>query len=286
MQGVEKMWSSVVAVLAQVKSFVLEKPWMALTCALALGMGYMYLQAAGAKERADRLALEKSNAVAEADSTKLKFENYRNSIGETLDIYSRRIVQTEVKNETLEDSLNTTLRSNSRLEAQIASLDTTVTGETTEDSVGVRQAEFEGYQEPYFYTALVTVPPPPETPEMSLHVESDPIPLQIFVGCGEPEDEIRPATLNVGTPDWAEVNLTDLSQDPDVCNPDLGGSVIGSSGLFNLGIDAEPVAGALGGAAAGYLLSDEDDDALANTAVGAATGGVSGWLLGKLGILK
>lgn len=134
--------------------------------------------------------------------------------------YERRVVQTELERDSIDQELNQVSRSRAQLSARIDSLRRQVRSDTTYLSNDVRYAEFNFYNEPYTVDASVSIPPPPEPADLEIDIRLDQIPFDVRIGCSG-DGEIRRASIGVTGPTWAEVQIEDVRQEPEVCNPQL-----------------------------------------------------------------
>lgn len=98
----------------------------------------------------------------------------------------------------------------------------------------------------------------------------DPIPLSVAVGCSEPTEvrDLRHAMVTVDGPDWASVSLSNVSAEPDVCNPQFG---VDRSQKRSWGLMGA-FTGGLAGGAAGLVAGDTWKDVAAGSVVGALLG--------------
>lgn len=142
-------------------------------------------------------------------------------LADSLRFFERRVLQVELERDSLDEALDQESRVRANTEARVDSLQTVIAStEVTEDSAGVRHASFNFYEEPFTVDAQVAMPPPPSPAKFDLNVKLDPIPLSFRVGCREnPNTDVKRAIIGITTPDWAEVELKDVQQEPGICNP-------------------------------------------------------------------
>lgn len=164
---------------------------------------------------AQRLATD--SVIAVNDTTR---ERDLETIGDLLRYFERRIVQTELERDALDEELQQISRVRTNLQTRIDSLRSEVQSDTSYFETETAYAEFNFYEEPYTIDARVAIPPPPEPADLDIGITLGEIPLGIRIGCGTGE-EVNRATIGVTAPSWAEVEINDVRQDPIVCNPHL-----------------------------------------------------------------
>ena len=137
--------------------------------------------------------------------------------------FLRRIVQAVQRSSALEDSLGLERRARYVVTVRFDSLLAVVSqGVVQTDSAdSVRRAHFEETRPPFHLAADVALPRS-GMGTLTSSIRLDPLPLGATVGCGKAVAGIRPATLLLETPSWAQVSLDRLSQDPAVCNAPKG----------------------------------------------------------------
>lgn len=172
-------------------------------------------------ERAERKAaeqlrdvrLEKANAIAAADSTRLLYED-------SLRAVERLAEQRELERDRLDSAVQWERKVRTELVANIVELRTTAKAETREDSAGTRSASFHVRQEPYTVDVDVTLPAPPAASTADVRVAIDTARMNVGVGCdSEAAFGVRTARVAVEGPPWLPIRIDQPVVAPDVCSP-------------------------------------------------------------------
>jgi hypothetical protein len=171
-----------------------------------------------------KAALDASNAIARADTTR---EVYRDSVTR---IVERLAVQstTEAANTTAIDRvLHRTQLALDSLSARVRSIDVSArsSGDVTTSADDVRHGAFVVDSTPFHVRADVALPRTgPGT--IQLAASLDPIPIGVRQLCGTPDaNGIRPATVSATGPSWATIQLAHVEQDAGACrSPALTGA--------------------------------------------------------------
>lgn len=198
--------------------------WKSVVIGLVItsGLGYvthLRISNANLKDDLQDRELQIDSLEAVNDTTR----EIKNILADSLRYFERRAVQTELEADSLDKALERESRVRANAEARVDSLESVIASSSvSEDSLGVRTASFDFYDEPYTIDAEIVMPPPPRSANLILNVKLDPIPLSFRVGCSEnPDTDIKRATIGITTPDWAEVELKEVTQEPGVCNPQV-----------------------------------------------------------------
>lgn len=134
----------------------------------------------------------------------------------------RRALQVAIERDSVDRLLRTETRVRARVEAQLASLDTTARAVVTTDSAepGVRRAHWPEIRwAGGTVEAAVEVPPAPDSARIRLGLHFDPVTLTVRLGCEDVGREVRAARVSVEGPSWFPVATLDGTSDPSVCNP-------------------------------------------------------------------
>lgn len=150
-----------------------------------------------------------------ADSLEAVADTQRVTFLGVLQLTERRVVQVAQARDSLDRLLK--LRPTVKVAAVVTLpvVDTVVVG-VASDTTG-REATFSHREPPYTVLAAVTLPVPPETPQMRLAIRLDTIPLGLRLGC-RPGKPLATAHAAITSPIWAQVSLVALTQDPALCN--------------------------------------------------------------------
>lgn len=172
----------------------------------------------------DRLRIEKDSVEAVADTTRLVEVA---ALEDSLDLYQRRIVQTEQERDELDLELRQERAFRASLSVKVDSLTSELSAPVTE-AADTLKMHFEQDTVPYSLEADVVVPPvDPVTLTRAdafarFTVRIAPIPLEARIGCSpNVDDTFNQATLNITAPEWANIQIGEVQQEPRVCNPDL-----------------------------------------------------------------
>lgn len=192
---------------------------VALLLVLAGGLWWQgrELEAAEAEARAGALVRDSLEAVADT------IRRHYLSADSARTVAERRAVQAEIERDSVDALLDTESRVRARLQARIASVDTTAGAVVTQDSTqpDVRFARWPNLRaEPLTISAQVSVPPAPDTARIRMRVRIDPVNLTVRLGCERLDGPgVDAARVSVEGPPWLDIDSLDGRADPDVCNP-------------------------------------------------------------------
>lgn len=189
---------------------------LALTVVVGTGM-WVKSELDAAYVARNQALLSLDSIVAVKDTTRLRQVQ---AYGRLVDVYQRRAVQTEHVSDSLSDALAQETRARAELAVVVAGMDTVVEGEAPEDPTTVPSATFDFYREPFQIWAHVVMQDPPI---MNMRIQQDPLPLGVYIGCGPMSlrEGVTPAYVNIRTPEYATLNVTEVRYHPDVCNPGI-----------------------------------------------------------------
>lgn len=194
-------------------------PW-ALVASLGIWGSCKSLEAKHAKERAAEAALDRSNAMAAADSSRQLAGKVQALLGDSLQAVQRLALQQQQKADALDRALQLERIAAAGLRATIRKLEASIAGAPVleDTATKTRTGSFDYREPPYTIVARVTLPPPPAAGRLQLSVVLDPVPLQLRLGCGPPDVHgIRPASATLTGPPWATLELGAVEQSPDLC---------------------------------------------------------------------
>lgn len=195
--------------------------WLLL--ALVAVVAGLYVRGNVFRGQAARNALRGDSLEAAADTTRRVFQNDHVR-------QERRIVQAELKRDSLDKQLKRTTALLASVTGQVRPLDTVLVAKVTEDSL-IRKARFQADRPPYHVDLTAYLPPPPQNGSLEGSIRLDPAVLQMRTQCGQPVNGVRPATLMFSGPDWLEFSIHSAQQDPLFCNAFLK-SKIHSPGYY------------------------------------------------------
>ena len=167
------------------------------------------------------VALERDSLLAARDTTRT-LQAHLASLGDSLQVVSRRAVQTAQRADALDRAIGVERVMRDRLQARIVGLNATVRSETvlTAAHDAVRRGTFVVREAPYTARAEVELPAAPEVGRMRLHIQLDTLGMEVRVGCGARDAAgVRAATATVIAPKWVEVQLARVEQGVGVCSP-------------------------------------------------------------------
>lgn len=170
------------------------------------------LEAARSNIRAGALVRDSLEAVA--DTIRV------HALDSTRAVYERRALQVEAERDSVDQLLGTERRSVARLEAEVREMETTAGGTVTLDSIRpeVRLVESQVREPPF--TVRIRGEVWPDTAELAVRVQVDPVALEVAFRCGAPrETGVRPAHVTVEGPDWLRISDVRGEMDPAACNP-------------------------------------------------------------------
>lgn len=197
---------------------------LGVTALLMVAGSLFYAHQQSEQARAAELALDRQEALA--DSTRQVYAQYLAWLNGRAHTYQRRAVQEDLEQTDTEEEVGVDPRARTRVTISVPGVDTT--GLPSPDPVSMdgetRVASLIYEEEPFRLEATARVPPPPDTATWDVSVAMEAIRAELTVGCGEaPEGRsIRPATANLTVPEWVSVELTEVRQEPAVCNPSSG----------------------------------------------------------------
>lgn len=212
-------------------------PWALL--AVGLGWGAWEARAARiARQRAGEAALAASNEVARNDSShRVLLRRVVEVLGDSVQAVQRRVVQVLQKADDLDKALKLDRIAVATLTATVATLTTAVHAPPAHDSGGTRIAEVTHRAVPFTIDARAELPPPPDSARWRFRVALDPIDLRLRLGCGRVDSfGIRPASVLLTGPTWAQLALGPAEQSPDLCpSPALAKPGVSRAKWFAIG---------------------------------------------------
>lgn len=240
--------------------------WLVGAVVAAAGGRLAYLESKldDVETEADSLALELDGKEALQDSTR-ELTDLVEELGGVVRLFQRRSFQAELQVDELDRRLGQESRARITAEARLQELEARGTGTVAVDTVtGARSARFHVREEPYTITADVHLPVPPAEGILDARVQVDPAEISARIGCEEDRGQrIRSASVLFQTPPWLEIELTDVRQEPDVCNPRLARPDPGFDFWGHL-------PGPAGGALAGWAVGGAPRDAAIGGGIGLA----------------
>lgn len=182
------------------------------------GLWHQARQLDAAQRDARAAALVRDSLEVEADTLRIHYL----AADSARTVAERRALQVALERDSVDELLRTETRVRARVQAQLASVDTTAAAVVTTDSAqpGVRFAKWDLREPPFTIDAAVAVPPAPDSARISLGIQIDPVELTVRLGCEDlPGRPIRAARVSMEGPEWLQVGTLDGEASPDVCNP-------------------------------------------------------------------
>jgi hypothetical protein len=194
----------------------------ALVAALAVA-GVQSVRLDAARVRCVRAAMVADSAAAARDTTRVVPLIGRGDkpLFDSLRVVQRRAMQIGQRADALDRALGLERVVRARLETTVGELRRSGVAETvlvTTAGDSVRRAVFDVRQAPYTVHAEVVLPQAPKRALMELRVALDTLGLDVRIGCGSAAlESVRPASVSVAAPAWANVRLGRVEQAPEVC---------------------------------------------------------------------
>jgi hypothetical protein len=180
---------------------------------LVLGGLFQWWSGRPTAERLRGAELVRDSILVAADTTRLVLLN------DSLQIVVRRVQQSEAERDRLDRTLRWQRQLTAELQVTIEEMRAATESVVVEDSAGVRHAFFEHRSTPVHVTVQAAVPPAPALATADIRVTIAPISLSARIGCGDRVAGVRPATLSLTGPPWADLKIGYSQVSPDVCNP-------------------------------------------------------------------
>lgn len=202
----------------------LTKVLAAVLVAAFVWIGMRECQLADAREAARDAGLARDSAEAVADVSRDITRLVASIIGDSVRASERRILQVTPTRTELDRALGRVTTGTAQLSAQVRGLVNVIVdaaGPTTEDTSGTRRGVFAVREPPVSLWATATLPRPPALGRLVVDsLDVDPIPVNLDFSCGpRRRDGIRPAVVAATAPSWATIDIGDVQQSPETCNP-------------------------------------------------------------------
>lgn len=195
----------------------------------AISLGLVILT--GAYMRIVSLQSEVRNVTFAKDSVEAVASSTRKMLGDSIDFYQRRVVQTTLRADSLDAAWKQESRARISLTAQLVkakgsalgAIHDTVVVSAPGDSVKAEAVTFDEYEAPFSLRTIFTLVPTDSgrfaTLDWSLAV--DPIPIGVRLGCGTQVGPggIRQALVEFSAPKWLDISVDAAQQSRDVCSP-------------------------------------------------------------------
>lgn len=199
----------------------MNKILIGLVLLLTVGLATQTYRVNQATKEIQRVVLIQDSLQATIDTTRIILDNYQDS----LVVSERRVVQQTQRADELDELLSIERRAKADLSLKVDSLNTLVSGTTRTDSgPDTVVADFEGYTQPYTYSATATIPLNVTLqPSLALQIATDPANIGVRLGCrpSNVREDIKSAVISLTTPSWLTATVDSVSQSPEVCNPTL-----------------------------------------------------------------
>lgn len=246
--------------------------------AVVLFCGYMYAQANDARDKAREAALRADSIGAALDTTRLVYSGEIEGLKGEVSVWQRRAIQTEVEKDALDRELGEESVARANAELTIANLEAQLSGDPVSvDEDDVRSSTFLYETDLLSLVADIRLPPPPDAGIGDFNVTFKPFNIHARLTCKESDTDIKKASLIFATPPNINLVLTNLVQEPWICNPQLYEK---PGWFFGMAIPTEPFVGIFAGAAGGFMVDQSMEGAIGGALIGGATGFVIRELLG------
>ncbi len=240
--------------------------------------GYLYVQTLDARDRAREADLRADSTAAANDTTRLVFEGTISGLKDSVKVFQRRAVQSELEKDDLDRMLGEESVARVNAELTIANLVAHLSGDSvTVDEDDVRSSTFFHETDLFSLVADIRLPPPPAEGIGDFNVTFKPFNIHARLTCKDSDTDIKEASLIFATPPDINLVLTDIEQEPWICNPQLYEK---PGWFFGMTIPTEPFVGIFAGAAAGFVVDQSMEGAIGGALIGGSTGFVIRELLG------
>lgn len=167
-------------------------------------------------------AFRADSVAAALDTTRVVNARAQKILGDSLRGVERRTVQVVgITPDELDKALK---RYSTSIIAMVASIkpliDVQRTAPVTVTAQDERKADFTVDQTPYHVKAAVALPVPPASGRIGISVRLDTAHVSYRIQCGKAKDGgVRPATVEINSPPWLTMGITNATTDQNVCNP-------------------------------------------------------------------
>lgn len=135
------------------------------------------------------------------------------------------VIQRAAQTELLADSLDMELQQRPAVRGEVLATVDTVRVDGSADLLALEDSSsftshYEEYQEPFSLSIDMLIRPADRKIGLQAMIALDPAPLSFRIGCMPYEDgEINSAQMSVIAPDWLNIQITEVMQAREVCNP-------------------------------------------------------------------
>lgn len=191
-------------------------------------------------------AFRADSVAAALDTTRAVSARAQKVLGDSIRGIERRAVQVVgITPDELDKALK---RYSTSIIATVASIkpliDVQRTAQVTVNAEDERKADFTVDQAPYHVKAAVALPAPPANGRIGISVRLDTARVSYRIQCGNAKDAgIKPASVEISSPPWLSMGITNATTDQNVCNPAAAKRSIWKNLLWGAG-----------GVGAGWLL--------------------------------
>ena len=204
------------------RMMILPKPWLIGGGAVVLTVGYLAFQLHRERKAHLEQAFCADSVAAALDTTRAVNARAQQILGDSLRGVERRAVQVVgITPDQLDKALRRYSTSIIQTVASIKPLiDVQRTAPVTVDTAGERRADFVVDSTPYHVKAAVALPAPPLAGRIGISVRLDTARVSYRIQCGKAKDGgVRPASVEISSPPWLSMGITNATTDQNVCNP-------------------------------------------------------------------
>jgi hypothetical protein len=190
--------------------------------ALVLAVGVQTVRLRREQQAQRDQAFRADSIAAALDTTRAVSARAQQILGDSLRGVERRAVQVAgITPDELDKALR---RYSTSIIATVASIkpliDVQRTAPVTVNAQDERKADFVVDSAPYHVRAAVALPAPPANGRIGLSVRLDTAHVSYRIQCGKAKDGgVQPASVEISSPPWLSMGITNATTDQNVCNP-------------------------------------------------------------------
>lgn len=189
---------------------------------VAIIIGYLGFELRRERKAHLEQAFRADSVAAALDTTRAVSERAQKVLGDSIKGIEHRAVQ--VVGITPDDLDKALKRYSTSIIATVASIkpliDVERTAPVTVNAEDERKADFAVDSAPYHVKAQVALPAPPASGRIGISVRLDSARVSYRIQCGKAKDGgVRPASVEINSPPWLSMGVTNATTDQNVCNP-------------------------------------------------------------------
>lgn len=198
------------------------KLWLIAGGLVAIVIGYLAFELHQERKAHLEQAFRADSIAAALDTTRAIDARAQKVLGDSLRGVERRAVQVVgITPDELDKALKRYSTSIIQTVASIKPLiDVQRLAPVSVDTAGERKATFLVDSAPYHVKAAVALPAPPANGRIGISVRLDSARVSYRIQCGKAKDGgVQPASVEVSSPPWLAMGITNATTDQNVCNP-------------------------------------------------------------------